>query len=89
MELPGSDFARDNGYTLSYHATDGSSAVYSKSGIHLDVKCKESRRLEAGLSFVHRFLCVTTLTFSLPNKNFKVFEEQIESAHVKLVEEIK
>lgn len=67
------------GYSLHSHGgtTDNPSyASYVKNGLFLDVWHNNTRGLQAKLSYV--FLpAITSIQFSLPNKNFAIFEERM------------
>lgn len=86
-DLPGYEEAKALGYNLNYHGGDRRSAVYTKLGIHLDIK-KKDEGLEADLSFIEGLLIVQTLPFSFPNENFEVFETQISQAYKKIHKEV-
>jgi len=75
--------ARELGYSLHHCGNDGSGGVsyvsYVKNGLFLDIWRNEAGGLLAKLSFVFP-PAITSIRFSLPNKNFAVFEDRMMRA---------
>jgi len=78
----GEDFAREHGYTLHSYSPKVDSDVYNsswvKDGIFLDIK-ENKGELVATLSKMFGLVECKIHNFSIPNKNFKSFEQQINS----------
>ena len=86
MDLPGYEEALDLGYTVRYYGGDKKSASYMKNGVLLTIVSKEYG-LEAHLELVWKLLLVKTPSFTFPNENFKVFENQVLLAKDRLGKE--
>lgn len=72
-ELPGKDFASSNGYELHHYSGNGNSASYIKNELHLTCYIDGTAELEKILGMVSCKIA----RFSIPNKNFKIFENQL------------
>lgn len=77
--LPGKEFAEAEGYTLHSYSGNSNSATYTKSypngTIYLTCYVDNLARLEKVIGMVR---CVVD-TFSIPNKNFELFEAQLNN----------
>jgi hypothetical protein len=79
MLYAGEKFASEHGYTIYSHSGDGSNhATYIKEDLFLDVYAMEEGSLEGRLSKVFGMILCTLGTFSIPNKNFEGFEDNMK-----------
>lgn len=77
-ELPGYTFAIQRHYTLYAFAGDHHQAHYQKDAIQLEVKIDGDKLLARMYTYINLVKCEIDW-FSLPNKNFGVFEMQIRN----------
>ena len=73
-DLPFSKEAEELGYTLHHHGGDGNYACYIKDGVFLDVWESGKAKLTITNGLIQAFI-----EFSLPNKNFDIFERKIQA----------
>jgi hypothetical protein len=72
-ELPGYEFAKEKGYSLSFHSGDKKSATYTKNGLSLTCWDNNTAKLQG----FYKIVCLSVDKFSYPNINFETFERQI------------
>lgn len=77
MKYIGEDFAKEHGYTIYSHSGDGSKhACYVKDGTFLDVYLTDGS-VTGRLSKAFGMILCTMGTFSIPNRLFEAFEENM------------
>jgi hypothetical protein len=76
--LPGYEFAMKYKYELYTFAGDHHQAHYQKDNIQLEVKIDGDRLLARLYTYVKLVRCEIGW-FSLPNRNFRIFEIQIRN----------
>jgi hypothetical protein len=82
----GEDFAKEHGYTLlSYTPNDNNDickTCWVKEGLFLDI-CFVDGKLMGKLTKIFGLVECKVGEFSIPNKNFEMFEKQINSIVMK------
>ena len=72
-DLPGYNEAINLGYSLYCHQPKGSCATYNKGVLGLTIYKNGTAKLTA----MYKMVILSIESFSFPNKNIKLFEEQI------------
>lgn len=71
--LPGYDAAEALGYSLCSYSSNKESAIYTKGKLQLTIDKEGKTKLQA----VYKMIILHIGWFTLPNKNFKLFENQM------------